>query len=140
VIEKVQAAFKDLYADPTGLRVIHHDLHHENINVHRGKLHPLDFEDTILGYPVQDIGTAFFDLLLDTKREAYLPLRKAFQQGYESHSSWPARYAEEIDTFQVGYILWWINSRAISWTQNQMRVWIVALEQFLDTGVILKPE
>ncbi|MBT4499369.1 MAG: phosphotransferase, partial [Gemmatimonadetes bacterium] len=39
-IEKVDAAFAQRYADPAGFRVIHNDLHHDNINLYRGRLYP----------------------------------------------------------------------------------------------------
>ena len=62
---KVDEAFARLYGDSTGLRVIHNDLWHENIKVYRGQLYPFDFEDTIWGYPVQDMAMALLDLMTD---------------------------------------------------------------------------
>lgn len=136
--EKVNAAFQKRYADPSGLRVIHNDLHHENINVYRDKLYPYDFEDTVWGYPVQDIATARFDLFLDTDEKTYLPLRDAFRQGYENHSPWPETYPEEIDTFQIGFILWRINYIAKGERQGALDGWVGEVEKFLRTGMVTR--
>ena len=50
VHQRVDAAYAAL--DPSDLRVIHADLHHDNIKIHRGVLCPFDFEDTVLGYRI----------------------------------------------------------------------------------------
>ena len=140
--DQVQTAYTRLYADPAGLRVIHNDLHHENIKIYRGELYPYDFEDTVWGYPVQDIATALLDLVTDVPREVYPTLRAAFRQGYESHSPWPETYAEEIDTFQAGvlfgkmnYVLW--NER--QYLQQALDYWGGYLQPFLEAGAIGKP-
>ena len=135
---KVNAAFEKRYANPTGLRVIHNDLHHENINVYRGKLYPYDFEDTVWGYPVQDIATARYDLFLDTNEKTYLPLRDAFRHGYENHSPWPETYPEEIDTFQIGFILWRINDIAKGARPGALDGWVGEVEKFLKTGRVTR--
>ena len=106
----MDTAYARLYADPAGLRVIHHDLHHENIKIYRRRLHPLDFEDTAWGYPVQDIAMALQDLWLEVGAGAYEPLLAAFRRGYESLSSpWPEQYPGQIDTFRAGRMLWVAN-------------------------------
>ena len=133
--DKVNDAYKNRYAEPKGLRVIHNDLHQENINVYHGKLYPYDFEDTVWGYPVQDIATAMFDLILDAP-EKYSHLRTAFRHGYESHSPWPETYPEEIDTFQTGFILWRINFIARGERKGDLNGWIQLLEKFLRTGIV----
>jgi Ser/Thr protein kinase RdoA (MazF antagonist) len=102
----VNEAFSRLYADSRGLRVIHNDLHHENIKIYRGRLQPLDFEDTIWGYPVQDIAMALHDLWLEVEQDAYDTLLAAFRRGYESLSPWPEQYPGQIDTFRAGRMLW----------------------------------
>jgi len=105
----VERAFARLYADPAGLRVIHNDLWHDNIKIYRGRLHPFDFEDTVWGYPVQDIAMALQDLMMDVDADAFEPLQAAFRQGYESMAGWPERYDGEIDTFRVGRLFWVAN-------------------------------
>jgi Ser/Thr protein kinase RdoA (MazF antagonist) len=137
---EVSRAFKRLYAEP-GLQVIHNDLHHENIKLYRGRLLPFDFEDTVWGYPVQDIAMALQDLMMDVPTEAYDPLLAAFRQGYEAQSLWPERYAGQIDTFRVGRMFWVANYVAryqrkhlrehVDWTARMF-------EGYLDTGRLRK--
>ncbi len=102
---RVEEVFEQLYRDVNDLRVIHNDLWYENIKIYRSRLYPFDFEDTLWGYPVQDMATSLLDLMLDTDVARYPPLRQAFKQGYEAHATWPERYTDEIDTFMVGCIL-----------------------------------
>lgn len=141
--DRVQAAFADLYADPTSLRVIHNDLHQENVKVWRGRLRPLDFEDAIWGYPVQDIAMTFGDLLFFTELSSseYQAVRAAFQRGYTSHSPWPETYSGQIDTFIAGRQLWranWVARFEQPYAQG-FNTWLAArFQAFLDTGVLLK--
>ncbi|MBN1249003.1 MAG: phosphotransferase, partial [Anaerolineae bacterium] len=81
--DAVARAFADLYADPAGLCVIHNDLWHDNIKIYGGRLQPLDFEDTIWGYPVQDIAMALQDLMTDVAPDHFEPYVNAFRHGYE---------------------------------------------------------
>jgi Ser/Thr protein kinase RdoA (MazF antagonist) len=137
----VAKAFADLYADPSGLRVIHHDLWHDNIVVHRGRLHPFDFEDTAWGYPVQDVAMALQDLMMDVDADAFEPLQVAFRQGYESLSSWPERYEGEIDAFRVGR-LFWVANYVARYQRPYLRQhvdWTARLfAGYLDTGELRK--
>jgi len=139
--QKVKEAFAQLYNDPQGLQIIHNDLHHENIKIYRGQLYPFDFEDTIWGYPVQDIAMALQDLMVDVTGEAYDPYQKAFQKGYESRRMWPENYEGQIDTFRVGRMLWVANYVA-RYQRKYLREHIDWLaEQFaryLETGIMRK--
>lgn len=141
LMEKVDAAFTQIYAHPAGLRIIHNDLHHDNINLYRGCLYPFDFEDTIWGYPVQDIATALQDLMVDTVPDAFEPLQDAFRAGYESHSPWPEKYPGEVDIFRAGFVLKDANGEALDGeTALHQHVLKVApmMEAFLDTGQLRK--
>ncbi len=109
VSERVLAAFENRYAESDEPRVIHNDLWHGNIKIYRGHLYPLDFEDTIWGYPVQDIAMAMQDLMKDVETKSYEPLLAQFRAGYESLLAWPERYAGEMDTFRAGRMLWVAN-------------------------------
>jgi Ser/Thr protein kinase RdoA (MazF antagonist) len=103
---RVQAALDELYADETGLRVTHNDLHQWNVKVHRGKLYGFDFEDLAWGYPVQDVATTLYYIEgLDHKDE----LIEAFRRGYTSHSEWPERHPGQIATFMRGRNLMLVN-------------------------------
>jgi len=140
VNQQVEAAYQDLYAR-SGLRVIHHDLWHGNIKIDRGRLRPLDFEDTVWGYPIQDIAMAMQDLMNDVPVESYEPLLAAFQKGYEQMHSWPEVYDGQMDTFRVGRMLWVANW--VARYQNQYIVdhinWLVKMfEEYLATGKLRK--
>lgn len=139
--EKVDAAFAQCYADPTDLRVIHNDLHHDNINLYRGRLYPFDFEDAIWGYPVQDIATALQDLMEDTAPDAFESLQDAFRAGYENHSPWPERYPMEIDIFRASFILKRTKNKALDGGEalkQQIEKVAPILEEFLDMGRLRK--
>jgi Ser/Thr protein kinase RdoA (MazF antagonist) len=84
-----------LKASGEPMRILHGDLHQWNVRNARGVLSPIDFEDVMLGWPVQDIATTLYYFL----RDDYLILRSAFQAGYTRHSPWPERYPGEIDSF-----------------------------------------
>ena len=134
---RVDAAFADLYADPRGLQVIHNDLWHDNIKVHRGRLRPLDFEDTIWGYPVQDIAMAFQDLADDVPPDAYEPYVDAFRAGYERRAPWPERTPGQIDAFRVGRLLWvsnYVARHEAQYLQDHVDRLAPRLEGFLATG------
>jgi Ser/Thr protein kinase RdoA (MazF antagonist) len=137
----VCGAFERLYADPSALQVIHNDLHHENIKLGRRRLLPFDFEDTIWGYPVQDIAMALQDLMLDVAPDAYDPLLGAFRQGYETLALWPEQYAGQIDTFRVGR-LFWVANYVARYQRAYLREhldWTAGLvEGFLNTGMLRK--
>lgn len=141
VDDQVKAAFRDLYAGPLGLRVIHSDLHHENINLYRGQLHPLDFEDTLWGYPIQDIAMAMQDLWLGVKREEYELYLSAFRRGYEQHVAWPESSPGQIDIFRAGRMLWVSNVMACNepvYLKEHVERVARVFKAFLDTGRIRK--
>lgn len=93
--ERIQAALNQLETCGEPMRIIHGDLHPWNVRISRGVLSPIDFEDLMLGWPVQDIATTLYYFL----REDYEKLRSAFQAGYTRRSPWPERQSGEVDTF-----------------------------------------
>jgi len=109
--ERAETELLRLYADPSGLLVVHGDLHHENIKVHRGKLRPIDFEDVIWAYSIQDIALTFYDFRYYTDPAAhnYEDLCHSFKRGYERLEPWPEDYPGQIDTLHVARQLWVAN-------------------------------
>lgn len=136
---KIDEAFEHLYADPTGLRIIHNDLHHNNVKIHRGCLRPFDFEHMMWGYPVQDFAVALQGLMIRVGRDEFEPLQKAFRAGYESRIEWPETYEGQIDMFRAGRVLWVANYVA-QFERERLREHIGRLtpqfERFLETGII----
>ncbi len=142
IATQVTAAYDRLYADPAGLRVIHHDLHHDNIHLYRGRLYPLDFEDTVWGYPVQDIAMAMQDLMIAVQPERFDPLLDQFRAGYTTIAPWPEQYDSEMDTFRAGRMLWVTNYVALHERQHlEGHInWITPLfERFLETSKLRIP-
>lgn len=98
-IERWQQAIDRLQTSGEAMRIIHNDLHQWNVRYYRGKLSPIDFEDLMWGWPVQDIAITLYYLL---GQASYAELRQAFQTGYTQVSPWPERYPGEIEAFIVG--------------------------------------
>jgi Ser/Thr protein kinase RdoA (MazF antagonist) len=141
VRQRVEIAYAHRYGGSQRPIVIHHDLWHDNIHLYRGELFPLDFEDTVWGFPVQDIAMAMQDLMMDVEPERYEPLLAAFRAGYEGLRPWPEEYESEMDTFRAGRMLWTANHRA-GWRPQmlpkvieEMAPW---LANFLETGKLRK--
>ena len=90
-----QESIDRLQAIGEPMRILHNDLHQWNVRNLRGLLSPIDFEDLMLGWPVQDIATTLYYF----PEENYAALRAAFQEGYTRRSPWPERHPGEIDSF-----------------------------------------
>lgn len=73
------------------MRLLHGDLHAYNVLCCRGRLSPIDFEDLMLGWPVQDIGVTLFHLGDQAASD--------FRAGYCRRAPWPERFPGEVDSF-----------------------------------------
>ena len=93
-IESIEQAIDRLRLEP--MRIIHNDLHQWNVRVYRKLLSPIDFEDLVWGWPVQDIATCLYYFMKD---EHFLTYRQAFQEGYATVNPWPEHYPGEVDRF-----------------------------------------
>ncbi len=92
----VQETIDRLAAGGEPMRIIHGDLHPWNVRVARGVLSPIDFEDLMWGWPVQDIATTLYYVQTE---ENYTELRAAFRQGYQRVAGWPEKTDGEVDAF-----------------------------------------
>lgn len=106
VIAKANILFAELFAKPENQILIHGDLHFWNVHLHRGKLYIIDFEDIMLGYPVQDVAVT---LSYGRGWEGYSSWREAFVQGYTTLREWPARNDAEIETLIAARTVMFIN-------------------------------
>lgn len=141
LLKKVDKKVEDAYAaiDRSDLRIIHCDLWHDNIKLHKGVLYPIDFEDTILGFRAHDIAMAMLDLLETTGMDRYPQLLNAFKQGYSELLSWPD---DPIEPFQIGRMLWIVN-----WTatyeparfSKTLERYIPAFQHYLKTDRVILP-
>jgi Ser/Thr protein kinase RdoA (MazF antagonist) len=105
-IDRAQEEISRMYREGPEPRIIHQDLHPWNVKIHRGKLYLLDFEDLILGYPVQDIATALFYVRW---RDSAEELAGAFREGYERVLEWPEAFPGQIDLLIAARALLLVN-------------------------------
>jgi len=109
VATRVESTLAEFYADPSGLRFLHADLHLGNVKLTRAGLAVLDFDDSLWCYPVQDAGISLFYL-------QYYPnepdLRAAFTHGYTSVRPWPETSTAQVETFSAARQLELISAMA----------------------------
>jgi Ser/Thr protein kinase RdoA (MazF antagonist) len=104
---RVESEYRSL--DSSDMRVIHCDLWHENIKIHKGRLHPFDFEDTVWGYRLHDLAMGMLDLLETVGNDGYPYLLQSVKTGYERLLRWPEGSMEAL---QMGRMLWVLNWKA----------------------------
>ncbi len=141
----VEDAYRRLFGEP-GMRVIHNDLWHGNIQVQRAgrlrsgpRLHPLDFEDIIWGYPVHDLAMALFDLSREVPPGDFERLRACLRAGYESCLPWPESAPAQLDTFRAGRMIWVTNFVALyeePYLEQHIAWNARVFEKFLETGEV----
>jgi Ser/Thr protein kinase RdoA (MazF antagonist) len=141
LLERLHRHVEDAYmaVDRSDLRVIHCDLWHDNIKLHQGVLHPLDFEDTVWGFRAHDIAMAMLDLLDDTDAERYPGLLAAFRRGYETFLPWPE---DPIEPFQMGRMLWilnWVARNQPESLTDAVEHRVPAFEHYEQTGKVVCP-
>ena len=105
-IDAAQAAIERLQASGEPLRILHGDLHQWNVRCSRGRLSPIDFEDLMWGWPVQDIATTLYYF---EGEPDYASQRAAFELGYRRAAPWPERYLGEIEAFIAARALGMVN-------------------------------
>lgn len=98
-IQRVDGLLQALYASPRPPFVLHADLHQWNIRLHRGEVYALDFDDCMIGHPVQDIAITFYYIQMHPDYEA---LKAAFRVGYEALRPWPVESGEQL----TGLLIW----------------------------------
>jgi len=104
--DRVQKTLEALTKDESfRTHLLHGDLHHWNVKVYRGQIAAIDFEDLMVGYPIQDIAITMYYMI---EHDAYSELFAAYKEGYEEILSWPWEL-ELMDTFIAGRILVLLN-------------------------------
>jgi Ser/Thr protein kinase RdoA (MazF antagonist) len=109
IAERSQINLDRLLSNGHTPRLIHADLHQWNLKVYRGALYALDFDDAMLGFPVQDIGIMLYYI---HRRDDYPALYGAFRRGYESILPWPEQHRAEIETW-------------IAWRAMDLLNWVI---------------
>ncbi len=93
---EIQEETNRLYANPSGLRFLHADMHFGNVKLIDGDMGVLDFDDSLWCFPVQDIGIAAYYLQFRSNKDE---LMQAFREGYQSTRPWPEEYSGQIWTY-----------------------------------------
>jgi Ser/Thr protein kinase RdoA (MazF antagonist) len=87
-MDRAQAAIDSLWAQPPHPpHLLHGDLHPSNVLVWRGRLTPIDFQDALWGFEIQDIAITIS--ALESYPDAHA-LTRALSTGYERVRPWPA--------------------------------------------------
>ena len=86
--------------------ILHGDLHPWNIHTHRGRLVAFDFEDLMVGAPVQDVAISLF---YNRDHEAYGELCSAFEEGYRSIRPWPVEWEGQLELLMAARTVSFIN-------------------------------
>ena len=124
-----------LYARGGRPFIIHGDLHFWNVQFYRGTLTVLDFEDIVMGYPVQDIAISLYYL---RDRSDYPALVSAFRAGYTSTRTWPSFSESDLHTLWTARMVNFANYAATAEhafdTDEETRAYITARCEELEGG------
>lgn len=126
-----QQMIERLQASGEPMRILHGDLHQYNVRVQRGVLAPIDFEDLLWGWPVQDIGTTLYYLGFKDLESR----KQAVRRGYEQHLPWPERQPGEVEAFMASRALMLVNFAV----QDPNNYWREQVPAFIQrNGALLK--
>lgn len=113
LIPLVEHALAFLHDSKTELYLLHGDLHQWNVMINHQTVYALDFDDLLLGYPIQDIGISLYYYQM---RENFEEIRAAFRRGYESVRLWPESYPGEVEIWMVWRTLALLNG--VLWSDD----------------------
>jgi Ser/Thr protein kinase RdoA (MazF antagonist) len=85
---------------------IHGDLNPWNAMVNRSGVTVFDFEDVMLGFPVQDVAIALF---YGRDRGDYQALCAGFRTGYASRRPWPVEYDGQLELLMAARSIMFVN-------------------------------
>jgi Ser/Thr protein kinase RdoA (MazF antagonist) len=105
VEDRAAAELERLHRD-VPVQVLHGDLHPWNVHLDEGQLHVFDFEDVMIGAPVQDIAISLF---YNRDRAEYADLRAAFEAGYTSLRAWPVESESQLALLMAARTVMFIN-------------------------------
>jgi Ser/Thr protein kinase RdoA (MazF antagonist) len=112
--DRAQSEIDRLLAD--GLpQPIHNDLHPWNVMISGERLFAIDFENCLLGFPVQDLGTTLH--YIEQHFSKVIPFDAcvaAYRRGYETVRPWPARTPGQLAAMTAAHRLLLCNFYAAS--------------------------
>ncbi len=134
IIAKLEPYLSNLFTQPKPI-ILHGDLHVWNVHIHRNKLYALDFEDLMMGFPIQDIAITFYYTRTEPNSEA---LHAAYQAGYETVRAWPVKIDGELELLMAGRMIMFCNYVAKVMSRKDaseyLDGWMKALAGFEASG------
>ena len=112
VVERANNFLQDLHQDEAQRMLIHGDMHHWNVHLYKDELYVIDFEDAMLGYPLQDIAITFYYGQDHAQFQAFCD---AFEEGYSSLRPWPVEEQGQLETLWAARKAMFINYVARIW-------------------------
>ncbi len=103
--ELAESTIGDLYSSGTPI-ILHNDLHFWNVMSTNNGLVAIDFEDALVGYPVQDIAVALFYY---SNHDDAIQLMPWFRDGYERVLPWPATSDDQVEILMMARRLMLLN-------------------------------
>ena len=132
-IARVETYLQTLFSQsPTPPILLHGDMHCGNVHLHRNKLYALDFEDLMLGYPIQDIAITLY---YGRDEPDYPIWRAALKEAYSAVRPWPEQADEAIDLLRIGRMLTFINyvTHAMpNEAEDYLSNWFPKIEAYLE--------
>jgi len=114
VHDRVQAEIDRLF-NAAAPQPIHNDLHPWNVIVSRAHLCPIDFENWLMGFPIQDLGATLHYIQHHfSERIPFDTSLACFRRGYEDVQRWPEQRPGQIETMMAAHRLLLCNFYAAS--------------------------
>ncbi|HSQ27901.1 MAG TPA: phosphotransferase [Anaerolineales bacterium] len=95
VVNEANVFLSSLYHNDQPPILIHGDLNPWNIHIFHKQIYVLDFEDVLLGYPIQDIAILLY---YEQDHPNFQDLVKAFKKGYCLTLAWPVESQRQLET------------------------------------------
>jgi Ser/Thr protein kinase RdoA (MazF antagonist) len=109
---------------------IHNDLHPWNVMICRDRLFAIDFENCLLGFPIQDVGTTLHYIQQHFRKKIPFDVSlAAFRRGYETVGAWPEQHSGQIATMMAAHRLLLCNFYAASKDHEYREFAVWFLEQ-----------
>ena len=109
--------------------LLHGDMHYWNVHIFRGELYLIDFEDMLLGYPIQDISICLYYLRNEKK---YAELADAFLDGYARERNLPSFNKRDLHLLWMARMVNFVNCVAHMDTPEDAKPYIAARCEELD--------
>lgn len=117
IADQVDQTLDLLWSTDTPM-VVHGDLHEWNVHLYMGRAWAIDFEDTMLAFPAQDVATSLYGARTRSDLAAVI---EAFRSGYEEHRPWPVTAHADLELYWAARQVMLMNHAACILSENQAR-------------------